>query len=148
MSLCGGDGAKWASKVHAQFASQAGRSKMYDSLFTLRHMKGTKDASFLMTNDLVTAFKPAVPSELQLREMDKGIYENITSFIAKRKKKEKKKIDINFLYLFFLPYSFLEFDISGGGGGFLMDPGSLFETPLFDWRYFTVLSLSLIVHGS
>ena len=107
MSLCGGDGAKWASKVHAQFASQAGRSKMYDSLFTLRHMKGTKDASFLMTNDLVTAFKPAVPSELQLREMDKGIYENITSFIAKRKKKEKKKkkkksILISCIYFFYL----------------------------------------------
>ena len=73
-SLCIGDKGRWLAKIQAQWVTQQGRNKIYDTLFTLRHMKGTKDTSFLMTSDLYMTFTARVPSDLQLKEWNKGLY--------------------------------------------------------------------------
>lgn len=75
MSLSEGEGVKWANKVQAQWGMAQGRDKIFDHMFTLRDMKGNKDSSFLMNNGLHTSFKVTMPSDVSLRELDKGTAE-------------------------------------------------------------------------
>ncbi len=67
-----GDTTKWISTIKESQFGEKGRGRLYDTLFTLRHLKGSKMSSYLYQGSALSHLMCVFPTEAQLKEYDKG----------------------------------------------------------------------------
>ena len=71
--MCKGDSQKWISSLKESHFGEKGRGRLYDTLFTLRHLKGSKSSSYLYQGSALSSLLCVYPTDAQLKEYDKGI---------------------------------------------------------------------------
>ena len=72
VQMCKGDSQKWISSLKESQFGEKGRGRLYDTLFTLRHLKGSKGSSYLYQGSSLSSLLCVYPTDAQLKEYDKG----------------------------------------------------------------------------
>ena len=70
--MCKGDSQKWISSLKESHFGEKGRGRLYETLFTLRHLKGSKSSSYLYQGSALSSLLCVYPTDAQLKEYDKG----------------------------------------------------------------------------
>ena len=70
--MCKGDSQKWISSLKESQFGEKGRGRLYDTLFTLRHLKGSKSSSYFYQGSSLNSLLCVYPTDAQLKEYDKG----------------------------------------------------------------------------
>ena len=70
--MCKGDSQKWIGSLKESHFGEKGRGRLYDNLFTLRHLKGSKNTSCLYQGSVLSSLLCVYPTDAQLKEYDKG----------------------------------------------------------------------------
>lgn len=75
--MCNGDSQKWISSLKESHFGEKGRGRLFDTLFTLRQFKNTKNSSYLFQGSGLSSLLCVYPTDAQLREYDKGTFKTI-----------------------------------------------------------------------
>ncbi len=73
-AMCKGDSQKWVSSIKEAHFGEKGPSRLYDTLFTLRHMKSSKPSSHIFQGSAVGSLLCVYPTDAQLREYDRSMF--------------------------------------------------------------------------